>query len=164
MIAYGSRTLTAAEWNYHLHSGKLEFLALKWAVTEKFWDYLYYAPTFTVFSDNNPLTYVMSSAKLNATGCRWVAELSDFHFTIQYRPGKENVDADSPSRMPVNIEEMMGQCTEELASDCVAATAQAVEVQDSSPPCVYPILIPPQCTTVSEEVHKPFPTTEIRQA
>ncbi|XP_019201938.1 uncharacterized protein LOC109195011 [Oreochromis niloticus] len=66
--------------------GKLEFLALKWAVTEKFRDYLYYAPTFTVFTDNNPLTYILSSAKLNATGCRWVAELADFHFTIRYRP------------------------------------------------------------------------------
>lgn len=164
VIAYGSRTLTAAERNYHLHSGKLEFLALKWAVTEKFRDYLYYAPTFTVFSDNNPLTYVMSSAKLNATGCRWVAELSDFHFTIRYRPGKENVDADSLSRMPVNIEEMMGQCTEELASDCVAATAQAVEAQDSSSPCVYPVLTPFQCTAVNEEVHKSFSATEIQQA
>lgn len=29
VIAYGSHTLTAAEKNYHLHSGKLEFLALK---------------------------------------------------------------------------------------------------------------------------------------
>ena len=28
VIAYGSRTLTPAEKNYHLHSGKLEFLAL----------------------------------------------------------------------------------------------------------------------------------------
>lgn len=28
LIAYGSRTLTAAERNYKLHSGKLEFLAL----------------------------------------------------------------------------------------------------------------------------------------
>ena len=29
VIAYGSRTLTLAEKNYHLHSDKLEFLALK---------------------------------------------------------------------------------------------------------------------------------------
>lgn len=69
VIAYGSWTLTAAELNYYLHLGKLEFLALKWAITEKFRDYLYYAPTFTVFSVNNPLTYFLSSAKLNATGC-----------------------------------------------------------------------------------------------
>lgn len=131
VIAYGSWTLTAAERNYHLHSGKLEFLTLKWSVTEKFRDYLYYAPTFTVFSDNNPLTYVLSSAKLNATGCRWVAELADFHFSIKYRPSRENADADSLSRLPLSIEEMMKQCTEELSSDCIAATAQAVEVQET---------------------------------
>lgn len=80
VIAYGSRTLTASEQNYHLHSGKLEFLALKWVVTEKCRDYLYYAPTFTVFSDNNPLTYILSSAKLNATGFRWVGEACRFSF------------------------------------------------------------------------------------
>ena len=33
VISYASRTLSDAEKNYHLHSGKLEFLALKWAVT-----------------------------------------------------------------------------------------------------------------------------------
>lgn len=56
VIGYGSRTLTPAEQNYHLHSGKLEFLALKWAVCDKFKDYLFYAPHFTIFTDNNPLT------------------------------------------------------------------------------------------------------------
>ncbi len=132
VIAYGSRTLTAAEKNYHLHSGKLEFLALKWAVTEKFRDYLYYAPFFTVFSDNNPLTYVLSTAKLNATGCRWVAELADFHFTIKYRPGKENIDADSLSRMPIDMETFMKECSEEMSYDVIGAATQAVENQDES--------------------------------
>lgn len=131
-IAYGSRTLSTSERNYHLHSGKLEFLALKWAITEKFRDYLYYAPFFTVYSDNNPLTYVLSTAKLNATGSRWVAELADFNFTIKYRPGRENVDADSLSRMPVDIERMMSECTEEMSYDAVGTTAQAVETQPLS--------------------------------
>ena len=67
VIAYASRTLTPSERNYHMHSGKLEFLSLKWAVTEQFRDYLYYAPEFVVYTDNNPLTYVLTSAKLNAT-------------------------------------------------------------------------------------------------
>ena len=78
VIAYGSHTLTPAEKNYHLHSGKLEFLALKWAVCDQFRDYLYHAPSFTVYTDNNPLTYVLTSAKLNATGLRWIGELADF--------------------------------------------------------------------------------------
>ena len=68
VVAYASRTLTPAEKNYHLHSGKLEFLALKWAICDRFRDYLYYAPEFTVYTDNNPLTYVLTTAKLNATG------------------------------------------------------------------------------------------------
>lgn len=84
VIAYGSRTLTAPEKNYHLHSGKLEFLALKWAICERFRDYLYYSPPFVVYTDNNPLTYVLTTAKLNATSHRWVAELADFQFSIKY--------------------------------------------------------------------------------
>lgn len=39
VIAYGSRTLSPPERNYHLHSGKLEFLALKWAICERCRDF-----------------------------------------------------------------------------------------------------------------------------
>ena len=100
VISYASRTLTDPEKNYHLHSGKLEFLALKWSITERFSDYLCYGPApFTVFTDNNPLTYFMTTAKLNATGFRWVAELANYQFTIRYRPGKLNGDADGLSRV-----------------------------------------------------------------
>ena len=84
VISYASRTLTDAERNYHLHSGKLEFLALKWAITERFSDYLHYGPSFQVYTDNNPLTYVLSSAKLNAVGMRWVNDLADYDFNIKY--------------------------------------------------------------------------------
>lgn len=105
VIAYASRTLTPTERNYNLHPGKLEFLALKWAVTEQFRDYLYYAPEFTVYTDNNPLTYVLTCAKLNATTLRWVGELADFRFQVKYHPGKSNIDTDTLSRMPSNIED-----------------------------------------------------------
>ncbi len=103
VISFASRTLSPAEKNYHLHSGKLEFLALKWCITEKFHHYLYgNGLKFTVFTDNNPLTYVLSSAKLNATGLRWVAQLSDYLFDIKYKPGKLNIDADYLSRHPID--------------------------------------------------------------
>ena len=114
VISFASRTLTPAEKNYHLHSGKLEFLALKWSITEKFADYLAYGPPFTVYTDNNPLTYVLTSAKLNSTGLRWVSELADYDFTIKYRPGKIGNDADGPSRNPVSVEEMEKNCTMEI--------------------------------------------------
>ncbi len=114
VISFASRTLSDAEKKYHLHSGKLEFLALKWAITEKFSDYLKYGPSFVVYTDNNPLTYVMTTAKLNASGLRWVAELSDYDFSLQYRPGKVNKDADGLSRNPIPIEQMQQNCTKEI--------------------------------------------------
>ena len=95
VIAYASRALNKSEKNYPAH--KLEFLALKWSVCDKFNDYLL-GHRFTVLTDNNPLTYVLSSAKLDATGQRWVAALAAFDFDILYRPG--NADADSLSRLP----------------------------------------------------------------
>ena len=134
VIAYGSRTLTPAEKNYHLHSGKLEFLALKWAVCEQFRDYLYYAPSFVVYTDNNPLTYVLSSAKLNASGLRWVSELADFNFTIKYRPGKANGDADTLSRVPLDIESIMKSCTEEISSEIRQALTCAAQLVDKGEP------------------------------
>ena len=96
VIAYASRGISRAERNYPVH--KLEFLALKWAVTEKFHDYLY-GNTFSVITDNNPLTYVLKSAKLDATRHRWVAQLANYQFTLTYCPGSANRAADALSRI-----------------------------------------------------------------
>ena len=63
-----------------------------------------------MYTDNNPLTYVLTTAKLNASGLRWVAELSDYNFEIKYRPGKTNVDADCLSRNSLDIEDLFEQC------------------------------------------------------
>ena len=104
-VAFASRGLNRAERNYPAH--KLEFLALKWAVIDKFRDYLFGA-SFKVCTDNNPLTYVFTTAKLDATGHRWVAELANFNFTIEYRAGKSNVVADALMRIqwPESLGEM----------------------------------------------------------
>lgn len=125
VIAYASRALSAAEKKYH--AGKLEFLALKWAITDQFRDYLYYSPKFVVYTDNNPLTYVLTSARLNATGLRWIGELADFDFEIKYRPGRSNVDADTLSRSPANIEQYIKSCSESIDQsvlDTVVSTIQ----------------------------------------
>ena len=128
VLGYASWTLTPSEKNYHMDAGKLEFLALKWVVTEKFHDYLFYATSFTVYTDNNPLTYILSSAKLSAVGHRWVAELADFNFDIKYRPGKSNIDADMLSRLPLDPNEYIENCSAEMEKDA-SATIQAVILQ-----------------------------------
>ena len=81
VIAYASRSLSKSERNYPFH--KLEFIALKWAITDKFHEYLY-GSEFQVYTDNNPLTYVLTMAKLDATGHRWVAAPSNYTFSIIY--------------------------------------------------------------------------------
>ena len=68
---------------------------MKWAITDKFHEYLYGAE-FQVFTDNNSLTYILTTAKLDATGHRWVAALSNYTFSISYKPGR-NTDADALS-------------------------------------------------------------------
>lgn len=97
VIAFASRGLSQSESRYPAH--KLEFLALKWSITEKFQDYLYGAD-FTVVTDSNPLTYLLTTAKLDATGHRWLAALSTYSFKLLYRAGKQNNDADALSRRP----------------------------------------------------------------
>ncbi len=97
-VAYASRALKRSEINYPAH--KLEFLGLYWAVTKKFYSYLYGGKHFLVTTDNNPLTYVLTSAKLDATGHRWLAALADFNFELKYKPGHSNTDADILSRLP----------------------------------------------------------------
>ena len=77
VIAYASCSLKKSERKYHL--SKLEFLALKWAITDQFHEYLY-GGTFKVHTDSNPLTYVLTTAKLDATGQRWVASLTNYNF------------------------------------------------------------------------------------
>ena len=80
-VTYTSCGLKGGELRYH--SSKLEFLALKWAITEQFREYLQYQP-FHVKTDNNPLTYVMSTPNLDAIGHCCVASLAGFNLTIEY--------------------------------------------------------------------------------
>ena len=75
VIAFTSRSLWPSEQSMHNYSSvKLELLVLKWAVTEKFRGYLL-GSKFTVYTDNNPLTYVKES-KLGAAQIRWLSKLA----------------------------------------------------------------------------------------
>ena len=94
-IAYASPVMNETKQWYH--SNKQEFLALKWVVTEQFHEYL--SPygknrnEFVVCTDNNPLTYIFSSANLDAAGQCWVARLASYNFSLEYHEGKDNTMA-----------------------------------------------------------------------
>ena len=96
VIVHASRSLSKSDKRYHF--SKLEFLALKWSICERFHEYLY-GGEFEVYTDNNPLTYVLMIAKLDATRQRWVASLANYNFKIFYRSGKQNLEVNALSRI-----------------------------------------------------------------
>ena len=113
VIAYASQSLHPSERSMHTYSSvKLELLALKWAVTEKFCDYLL-GSKFHVYTDNSPLAYVRES-KLGASQIRCLSELAFSDFTIHYRTGRSNRAANALSRHPHTDEEI----NQERGSDC----------------------------------------------
>ena len=97
---------------------------MKWGVTEHFREYLAYAP-FMVKMDNNPLTYVLTTPNLDATGHRWVGALASFKFELEYQKGSENGVADALSRVPIH------RTVKSLMEGAVMGASSRCEVQAS---------------------------------
>ena len=154
-VAFASRGLRAAERNMENYSSmKLELLAVKWAVTEKFREYLL-GNHFTILTDNNPLSH-LQTAKLGATEQRWASQLASFNFNIKYRPGNSNQNADALSRqylerfafgteVPVlgvlgevaQVPFTVGQCEEVVALP--GRTPQDLRLLQQSDPVIGPV-------------------------
>ena len=125
-VAYASRSLKGSESKYH--SSKLEFLALKWAIVNQFREYLQYKP-FQVKTDNNPLTYVMTSLNLDATGHQWVAALANFNMSLEYQKGSDNKVADCLSCVTERLDEKLVKALIEWAK----AGGEGVHVEADDP-------------------------------
>ena len=81
VIAYASRSMSKAESHYPVH--KLNFLALKWVIVKRFHEYLY-GSTFNIYTDTNPLTYILTTPKLDMASHCWVASLANYNFQLHY--------------------------------------------------------------------------------
>ena len=124
LVAYGSLALTTHEKNYH--STQLEFLALKWAITEHFKEYRLYQP-FLVKTDNNPLMYIMTTPNLDATGHQWVGALAKFNFWLEYQKGCDNAVADVLSQ---NTTHLGPDAMQAILDGATIGTSQRVEGED----------------------------------
>ena len=94
-VAFESRALHGAEANHH--STNLEFLAMKWSI-EHFQIYLL-GRCFRVCTDNNLLTYFLTSPNMDAMKQRWINKLAKYDFSLEYQKGKNNTVANALSRI-----------------------------------------------------------------
>ena len=122
---YGLGTvLHGSKANYH--SSKLEFLALKWAMMQQFKEYLMYQP-FTMRTDNNPLTYMLTTPNLDATGHHWVLALAGFNFRLEYLSGTDNRVANVLSRMETRLDD---NATNEFLRSLDESSYDAKDISD----------------------------------
>lgn len=133
-VAFANKTLSKSQSRYPAH--RLEFFALKWAVCDKFAHWLK-GNQFTVLTDNNPLTYIMTKPKLDACEQRWVSKIAPFDFDLKYIPGTQNIPADLLSRRPFakvfEASEALEKGAQCLTSECIQeAFRLSVNVQTNA--------------------------------
>ena len=94
-IAYASRILNKAEENYS--TIEKELLAIVWA-TQHFRPYVY-GTKFKIVTDHKPLTWLFNVKDPGSRLMRWKLKLAEYDYTIEYKAGKTNKNADALSRM-----------------------------------------------------------------
>ncbi|GBO46945.1 Transposon Tf2-9 polyprotein [Araneus ventricosus] len=101
-ISYYRENLSNSERNYP--AIKLELFAIYKSV-HAFKTYLYNT-NFKILTDSKPLLHYKKIASPTDIVSRWLLYLSEFQFTCEHIPGKENTLADFLSRFPVNRTEI----------------------------------------------------------
>jgi hypothetical protein len=96
-IAYVSRSLKPAETRYA--ATHLEMLAVIYGIN-KFRHYVA-GTKFKLQTDHKALEGLMKSKDLQGRMARWVTSLQEYDFTLQYRKGSANANADTLSRLPM---------------------------------------------------------------
>lgn len=97
-------------------------MALKWTVSEIFRYYLL-GSKFIIYTDNNPLSYINEpNQRTDAATMRWKGELAQFDFTMKYRSGKLNCNADALRCRPTSLEE-------EEVKESLKRTTQSISVE-----------------------------------
>ncbi len=156
--AFFSRKLSPAERNYDI--GNRELLAIKLALEEwRHWLEGALHP-FTVLTDHNNLQYLKEAKTLNPRQARWALIFTRFNFTISYRPGPKNVNADALSQLNDSQEEVNEKPESILSEKIIVSPIQwnssqftaSTATPPGCPPCLQ--YIPKaQRTSLIQSVH-----------
>jgi exodeoxyribonuclease III len=115
-VSYYSESLSKTERDYsatELECKALHDCILHYAV------YLKYIPHFEVFSDHNALRYMVNADNTTTNGrlMRYLLALQEYNFSIYYRKGTENCDADAVSRLTRSTDQPVYKTEEELSKE-----------------------------------------------
>lgn len=95
-VGFASRTLTAAETNYH--TTEKECLAVRWALDH--FHPLVHGARLTIYTDHAALKSILSTKKTpKGRIARWIMELLLYTFDLIHKRGILNTDADALSRL-----------------------------------------------------------------
>ena len=114
-------------------------------IAEQFQEYLLWK-LFTVRTDNNLVTYIMTIPYLDATQQWWIESLARFTFSIKYKKGRDNVAADALSWVTSKLD------TETVKSILDRVTVGMTERADAQDPVMV---------EADKEIHKPVQKTAI---
>lgn len=126
-IAYASRTLNQHECNYS--TIEKELLAIVWAV--KYFRPYVYGREFDLESDHQPLKWLMAKytgKDISPRLQRWLINLGEYNFHIEYIKGKNNNIADFLSRIKEDeINLMEAESTDEEDNKSLTETVHSNE-------------------------------------
>lgn len=128
-ICYASRTLNESEINYS--TIEKELLAIVWA-TKYFRPYLF-GRKFKILTDHKPLQWMMNLKEPNSRLTRWRLRLSEYDFTVIYKKGKSNTNADALSRIEIHTKEAMSLIDEiDELNSLLGNPSETIPVQATS--------------------------------
>jgi len=95
-VAYRSRTMSNAKCNHDIHDKELL------AIVQAFHEWKRYTrgspKPIRVLMDHKNLVTFMTTKELSERQARWMQELNQYNFKIEYRPGKEGGKPDTLTR------------------------------------------------------------------
>jgi hypothetical protein len=96
VIAYASRSNNKAKSNYFSYEG--ECLIVVWVIIH-FRPYLY-GTNFILYTDHQPIKWLMTNNKLNGKLARWALILQEYEFKVIHRPSITHQNTDTMSQRP----------------------------------------------------------------
>ena len=96
-VGYASRTLTKAEFNYPVV--EKELLAIVWGC-KYFKEYLL-GRRFSIVTDHCPLIWIFNVKDPSSRLLKWRLQLEEYDYSIVYKRGSSNTNADALSRIHV---------------------------------------------------------------